>query len=490
MSNIFKKNKLISLLLVFVLTFGMLFSTAIPAYATDINSSGNIGKSKVVTTVTPAKFNVTVPYMLPISIDADQNVYTADNVAISNNSNGPIKVSEATMTTNEGWELVADGTDFSSVPVNSKQFSMRVLNSPVLTSGNLNTESFGTINGNSSLTMNYSADAAVQGEEVSATNIANVLFTIEWDSIKFEKTMVGISRTALNSFAKTVSTFQKTSENLNIDDVKEIDGVVKIDSNQNNKVVYAWSDSEGNGYWWTNAMTACLPTDCYNLFLDCTNLIYLDLSDFDATYVTNMRAMVRGCTSLETVKMPSNTQNVTSFYETFYGCKSLKSVDFSLVDTTNVTIMTMMFGQCESLETLDLSMLDTANLTLTAEMFEGCSSLSDLNISTWDTSNLKNATSMFSWCTSLQSLDLSSFDTHKLTVTDKMFYNCKNLKTICVSDFSTSQITSSTNMFDGCVNLVGQNGTKYTSSRLKNKTYARIDTANTPGYFTYKAKPA
>lgn len=468
MSNIFKKNKLISLMLALVLTFSMLFSTAIPTYATNINESGGNGKSKVVTTIEPSIFSATVPYVLPISIDADQNVYTADNVAISNNSNGPIKVSDATLTTNEGWELVADGTDFSSVPVNSKQFTMRVLDAPVLTSGSIDTDSFGTINGNSSLNMNYSADAAVQGEEVSATNIANVLFTIEWDNV--EITNATVSKTALQSFAKTVTTFQKTSERLNIDDVKATEGVTKIDDGATDKSIYAWSDSDGNGYWWTNAMVAYLPDDCSELFYDCTNLKSLDLSSLESNNVMTMSKM-------------------------FYNCSNLISLNVSSLDTINVSDMSNMFGgmggSCSSLTSLDLSSFDTSNVVYMSYMFYGCSSLSILNLSSFDTKNVEDTAHMFYGCSNLNILDLSSFDSNSIDKTWLMFANCEKLSTIYVSNFDLSNVATSKSytMFDGCINLIGGNGTRYNSS-LTDKTYARIDTVNTPGYFTYKAKSA
>ena len=46
-------------------------------------------------------------------------------------------------------------------------------------------------------------------------------------------------------------------------------------------------------------------------------------------------------------------------------------------------------------------------------------------------------------------------------------------------------VTSSDYMFGSNASLVGGNGTKFNSSYV-DKTYARIDTANTPGYFTAK----
>ncbi len=63
---------------------------------------------------------------------------------------------------------------------------------------------------------------------------------------------------------------------------------------------------------------------------------------------------------------------------------------------------------------------------------------------------------------------------------------CSKLTTIYVGDsWSTSNVTSSSMMFVNCTRLVGGNGTVYNSS-YTNATYARIDTASTPGYLTRK----
>ena len=72
-----------------------------------------------------------------------------------------------------------------------------------------------------------------------------------------------------------------------------------------------------------------------------------------------------------------------------------------------------------------------------------------------------------------------------------MFQQCTNLKTIYVKEYdstnntgwTTSAVTNSTNMFLNCNNIVGGNGTKFDTT-YKDAIYARIDTAETPGYLT------
>ena len=94
---------------------------------------------------------------------------------------------------------------------------------------------------------------------------------------------------------------------------------------------------------------------------------------------------------------------------------------------------------------------------------------------------------MFLECTGLTSLDLSSFSTESLKDTNQMFNRCYAISTIYVSDrWSNKNITNRAWMFGASPNLCGGNGTKFTQG-IASTTYARIDTAEAPGYFTYKA---
>lgn len=88
--------------------------------------------------------------------------------------------------------------------------------------------------------------------------------------------------------------------------------------------------------------------------------------------------------------------------------------------------------------------------------------------------------------TNITSIDLSNFNTSNVTNMNSMIYGCQKLKTIYVgNNFTTDKITSSTSMFNYAFSLVGGAGTKYDSNHV-DKEYARIDTADTPGYFTLK----
>ena len=81
-----------------------------------------------------------------------------------------------------------------------------------------------------------------------------------------------------------------------------------------------------------------------HMFSDCMSLISLDLSNFNAKYVSNMEYM-------------------------FYNCKSLISIDLSNFNTQNANYMRNMFCNCKSLLTLDLSNFNTQKVYSMVSMF-------------------------------------------------------------------------------------------------------------------------
>ena len=184
-----------------------------------------------------------------------------------------------------------------------------------------------------------------------------------------------------------------------------------------------------------------------------------------------------------------NTSRVETMNGMFFR-SSFDSLNLAGFDTSNVTNMGMMFRGCISLERIVLSGWSTSNVTVMGNMFYGCSLLQQLDLSDFNTLKVTEMSSMFQGCESLQSLDLSSFDASSVTYMSSMFYDCSSLTTVYVSDkWTTSGAFSTWGMFKGCSALVGGNGTAYNSSYVDG-TYARIDTADNPGYFTYKAAPA
>ena len=224
------------------------------------------------------------------------------------------------------------------------------------------------------------------------------------------------------------------------------------------------------------------------MFVDCSSLTSLDVSNFDTSNVTDMSFMFSSCSSLTNLDVSKfDTSKVTNMSDMFYACSSLTSLDVSNFDTSNVTNMYMMFCDCRSLTSLDVSKFDTSKVTDMSLMFFNCSSLTSLDVSNFDTTKVTDMRAMFCNCSSLTNLDVSKFDTSNVTNMGNMFDSCSKLKTIYASNkFDTSKVSKYSYMFSNCTSLVGGNGTTYSSS-YTDKTYARIDSSSTPGYFTSKA---
>ena len=177
------------------------------------------------------------------------------------------------------------------------------------------------------------------------------------------------------------------------------------------------------------------------------------------------------------------------------GFSSSISLDVSSWDTSNVANMSYMFSRTTGavVNLIGLNTWDVSNVTNMSYMFCAVGQYSTsitLDLSGWDTSSVTDMSWMFyniTWDSRADfELDLSSFNTSKVTNMSYMFQDAIGLTTIYVGDgWDTSKVTSSSTMFGYNNKLVGGNGTTFNSS-YTDKTYARIDTAETPGYLTYK----
>jgi surface protein len=174
---------------------------------------------------------------------------------------------------------------------------------------------------------------------------------------------------------------------------------------------------------------------------------------------------------------PANCRNF------FANCSALTLLDLSNFNTANVTNMQAMFSSVSSLTSLDLSNFNTANVTNMQAMFMNCTALQSLDLSNFNTANVTNMQAMFTYCSALLTLNLSNFNTANVAQMGGMFNGCSDLRTIYGGDWDKSSLTYSDDMFYGCTDIVGGNGTSYNFSHT-DATYARIDRAGTPGYFT------
>lgn len=190
-------------------------------------------------------------------------------------------------------------------------------------------------------------------------------------------------------------------------------------------------------------------TNIANMFCNCANLKYVDVSTWDTSNVTTLGSTFDTCSSLYKLDVSNwNTSKVTTMYATFAGCRKLKQLDVSNFDTSKVTDMYYMFGGCDRLEEIDVSNFNTSNVTRMSYMFYTMTCIKSIDCSSFDTSKVNNMSYMFSGCKNLEYLDVHTFDTSKVTTMQQMFYNCGGLKDLNLSNFDFSDCITFTNFLD------------------------------------------
>ena len=176
--------------------------------------------------------------------------------------------------------------------------------------------------------------------------------------------------------------------------------------------------------------------DCSYMFYGCTNIVYIDLANFDFQLTTNVQEMFSYCINLTEIKFPKLHYIITNTSYMFNYCKKLVKLDLSNINTENVTSMAGMFQNCEKIKSLDLSKFDTKNNTLLYCMFNDCYELKEIKFSKkFDTEKVMFMNWMFYGCENLENLNLSSFKVDKKNMKDmtEMFIGCDKLEKIKVN---------------------------------------------------------
>lgn len=230
--------------------------------------------------------------------------------------------------------------------------------------------------------------------------------------------------------------------------------------------------------------------DMSEMFAKTKNLTTVNLSSFNTSNVKDMKNMFRYASAVTNLDLSSfDTREVVNMRSMFAHMKALTNLNISSFRTPKVTDMSGMFLNIEKVTSLDLSRFDTSKVTNMRSMLQGMTKLANLDVSSFDTKMVTDMAFMF-YRSLLDPenavLDLSTFDTRNVTETSSMFAYTK-VKTIYASaNFVNTAMTNSQDMFKDNTNLVGGNGTSYGESNPKDKTYARLDAAGAPGYFSLK----
>ena len=133
----------------------------------------------------------------------------------------------------------------------------------------------------------------------------------------------------------------------------------------------------------------------------------------------------------------------------FQELNNIREIDLSNFDASKVTNMHCMFYNCSNLEKINFGNINTSNVIDMQSLFNNCSNLISVNLSNFDTSNVVNTSYMFHECLNLKYLDLSNFDTKRVINIVKMFYNCQSLIYLNIKSFELSTQIQYNNVIDG-----------------------------------------
>ena len=246
----------------------------------------------------------------------------------------------------------------------------------------------------------------------------------------------------------------------------------KLDTSKTTSLGYAFSGCKSL----TDIDLTKIDTSSVGSFADvfqyCSSLRSVNLAGWDTSSGKDFRQMFYRCASLEEINISSfKTSASTSFEQMFSGCSSLRSLDLSHFDTGNATTFASMFCNCASLATLDVSTFDTASATDLSKVFFGCKSLTELDLSRASTAKVQTFYGMFSGCSGLKRIDLSLFDTSSAVSLSYLFADCSKLEAVNVVGINTSSVIDFNHMFSGCTSLASLDLSSFDTAAAKNLSY-------------------
>lgn len=152
----------------------------------------------------------------------------------------------------------------------------------------------------------------------------------------------------------------------------------------------------------------------------------------DTSETTTMIGVFLNCSSLQTLDVSNwDVSKVTDFTQIFEGTK-IQQIDISNWDLSSAYSITAMFWGCTNLTNVDVSKLNTSSIVRFRGIFGGNQKMNfnNIDVSNWNTSNGKEFGVLFRSCHLLTSLDLSNWDLSNATDVSDMFHGCTSLTSL------------------------------------------------------------
>ena len=127
-------------------------------------------------------FSVTVPVVLPLTVDENGEVHTG-SAEIINASTGAVVVSSVSISTKNGWQLVPFSTDMAHEKVDAKLLGFQINDAQTNKTGD--TEIFSLtspweIAENSRLPLSYDAVVSAVSKAITEQEVLSIVFVLEW----------------------------------------------------------------------------------------------------------------------------------------------------------------------------------------------------------------------------------------------------------------------------------------------------------------------
>lgn len=132
------------------------------------------------------------------------------------------------------------------------------------------------------------------------------------------------------------------------------------------------------------------PASVRYWFQNFINVASIDINRLGKPSDNSLFHLFTGCASLTSIRADDFLDNMTlvNLDGTFYGCRSLSSVDLSSCKINHLFNLAHAFQSCSSLESVFFPDGQTARLNRLDWAFGGCSSLKTLDLSAFDTYNV------------------------------------------------------------------------------------------------------
>ena len=127
-------------------------------------------------------FSVTVPVVLPLTVDENGEVHTG-SAEIINGSTGEVVVSSVSISTKNGWQIVPYTTDMAHEKVDAQLLGFKINGAQTTKNGNAETFALSApweITENGRLPISYDAVVSAVSKAITEQEVLSIVFVLEW----------------------------------------------------------------------------------------------------------------------------------------------------------------------------------------------------------------------------------------------------------------------------------------------------------------------